>query len=123
MANMKRAKSRTRQTLGNASGRVSRKPVDLSAVREEIKNLVGNAATEMVQNGIEEANKGHYAAMKFLFELVGLYPAVEAAEQGEEEGSLANTLLSRLGVAVPEPATEVTKDSPVHPMAGSDAVE
>jgi hypothetical protein len=119
---MKRAKGRGRKTSGSSSGRLTKKPVDMAAVREEIKNLVGNAAAGMVASGIEEANKGHYAAMKFLFELVGLYPAPEGAEQGEEKGGIARVLLGRLGVARSSDA-EVTNVSPNAPAAATNAVE
>jgi hypothetical protein len=119
---MKRAKSRGgRKTSSVSTGRASRKPVDLSAIREDIKNLVGNAAAGMVASGIEEANKGHYAAMKFLFELVGLFPAAEAVEQNPEEDGLAKALFHRLGVA--DPAPEVTNDCAAALAAGSDAVK
>lgn len=100
---------------------MSRKPVELSAVREEIKNLVGNAAAEMVKNGIAEANKGHYAAMKFLFELVGLFSADEGGGQGEDEGGLLKAMFSRLGVA--EAEAEVTNVYPAKSGSGDDAVE
>ena len=115
---MKRATSRTKGASGS-SGRMSRKPVDLSAVREEIRNLVGNAAPEMVENGIAEANKGHYAAMKFLFELVGLFSTGERADQGKDDGGLAKAMFARLGVA----EAEVTNVCPGKSGSGSDAVE
>jgi hypothetical protein len=100
---------------------MSRKPTELPAVREQIKNLVGNAAVEMVKNGIAEANKGHYAAMKFLFELVGLFPAGQDAEQGADDGGLAKALFNRLGVL--EAGPEVTNVFPAKSVSGSDAVE
>ncbi len=98
---------------------MSGKPVELSAVREEIKNLVGNAALQMVKNGIAEANEGHYAAMKFLFELVGLYPA--SVVPVGEEGGLAKALFDRLGVM--EAESEVTNVSRARLDSISDAVE
>ena len=116
---MKRATSGAKRASSSSSGRMSRKAVDLSAVREEIRNLVGNAAPEMVENGIAEANKGHYAAMKFLFELVGLFSTGERADQGEDDGGLAKTMFARLGVA----EAEVTNVCPAKSGIGSDAVE
>ena len=89
------------------------KPVNMGELREEITNLVGGEAVGMVNSTINEADKGHYPAMKYLFEMVGLYPEVkqeEAAPQGE--GVLAKTLLRRL--ALPEeaaPEEKVTKES------------
>ncbi len=116
---MKRA-SRGKRASGSSLGRISRKPVELPEVRERIKNLVGNAAVDMVKNGIAEANKGHYAAMKFLFELIGLFPAEEGGEQSVDDGGLAKALFGRLGV---EMGPEVTNVFPAKSGPGSDAVE
>jgi len=97
-------------------GRRSQKPVDLEEIRRKIANLVGAEAAPMVESAIEEAHKGHFGAMKYLFEIVGLYPAGEA-ETGQSENSLARTLLHRLGLPEePElgsnlPGNPVTKES------------
>lgn len=121
---MKRAKGRTgKRSSPRSAGRSLRKPVDLAAVRDQIRNQVGNAAPGMVDSGIEEANKGHYAAMKFLFELVGLYPMAEGEEQGEGGDGLAKTLLGRLGVLETTPAPEVTSGSPRAAASPGDTVE
>jgi hypothetical protein len=58
----------------------SRKPIDLEEIRLEIADLVGGRAVEMVEITIGEAESGHYAAMKYLFEIIGLYPATDQAE-------------------------------------------
>jgi len=98
--------------------------VDLAAIREQITNVVGNGALEMVGITMKEVNEGHYLAMKYLFEMVGLWPAT-AVEATVEESSLAKTLLQRL--KLPEEidhGTEVTKDSVVDPVEReSDAVK
>lgn len=94
-----------------AGGRGSRKPVDLAEIRQRITNLVGEEAGPMVESAIEEAHKGHYGAMKYLFEIVGLYPA-EVNEAGPADNSLAKTLLRRLGLPeTPMLGNPVTKDS------------
>ena len=116
---MKRGTSKVSRLKASSARSLSREPVELSAVREEIKNLVGNAAAEMVRNGIAEANEGHYAAMKFLFELVGLYPANDGGAEGDDGDGLAKALWSRLGVG----EAEVTNVSPAKSGSGSDAVE
>jgi hypothetical protein len=82
-------------------------PVDVRALREQITNLVGNRAVEMVERTIAEADKGHYLAMKYLFEMVGLCPAINSGSGVEEEAhSLAKILLERLNI--PQASTEVT---------------
>ncbi len=100
----KRSKKTAKHTKVRARGKV-----DVAAVQEEIRNLVCGSAIEMVQCAIEEVKKGHYAAMKFLFELVGLMKAAEIAAD-PEANMTAETLCQRLGIPIgPEP--EVTNDS------------
>jgi hypothetical protein len=102
----------------------SQKPVDLEAIRKEIATIVGGEAVSMVETTMEEVGKGHYAAMKFLFEMIGLYPVSGPAEPAGED-SLASQLFRRLGL--PEEAkseTEVTKARATEPVAAAeDAVE
>ncbi len=100
------------------------KKVDLAVIGEQITNLVGNRAIEMVEITMDEVDKGHYLAMKYLFEMIGLCPAT--APQGAiQEDSLAKTLLRRL--RFPEesdPGTEVTKECVAEPVEQeSDAVK
>jgi len=86
------------------------KRVDLGVVQERIANLVGNRAVEMVERAMADAEKGHYQAIKYWFEMVGLCPAA-APERTIEEDSLAKILLRRL--KLPEETnsgTEVTKE-------------
>ena len=92
------------------------KQVDLAVVRGQITNLVGNRAVGMVETTMDEVDKGHYLAMKYLFELIGLCPAT-TAEDPLPEDSLAKTLLRRL--RLPEetdPGTEVTKECFADPV-------
>ena len=84
-------------------------PVDLKVVLKQITNLVGNHAVEMVGTTIKEVEKGHYLAMKYLFEMVGLCPAINSDGEAEEEAdSLAKILLERLNIL--EKSTEVTSE-------------
>jgi hypothetical protein len=98
--------------------------VDLGVIREQITNLVGNSALEMVETTMKQVDQGHYLAMKYLFEMVGLCPATPV-EATVEEDSLAKTLLRRLKLPQEiDPGTEVTQDSVVDPgEQESDAVK
>jgi hypothetical protein len=84
--------------------------VDLAEIRQQITNLVGNGAVGMVEITMEEVGKGHYLGMKYLFEMVGLYPStIEDAVVVPD--SMAAILLRRLGLPeVPVPEQTVTKD-------------
>jgi hypothetical protein len=72
-------------------------PAELDAVRLQITNLVGNRALEAVDQTIEHIKRGNFQAMKYLFEMVGLFPATGPAEAAVPEGSLAKILLNYLG--------------------------
>jgi hypothetical protein len=125
---MKRGKSSKARKSSKKARSVPKKKtlkqVDLRVVQQQITNLVGNRAVDMVETTMEEVGKGHYLAMKYLFEMVGLCPAT-APEEAHQEDSLARTLLRRL--RLPEeadPGTEVTKECLVDPLEReSDAVK
>jgi hypothetical protein len=92
------------------------KQVDLAVVREQITNLVGNRAVEMVETTMDEVDKGHYLAMNYLFEMIGLCPAT-TPEGPLSEDSLAKTLLRRLRLREgADPGTEVTKECLADPL-------
>ena len=126
MSKAKTSKARKGTKKTPAVPKKALKQVDLGVVRERITNLVGNRAVEMVETTMDEVDKGHYLAMKYLFEMIGLCPAT-TPEEALQEDSLARTLLRRL--RLPEetsPSTEVTKDcatDPVEQEQESDAVK
>ena len=65
----------------------------------------------MVDATISAVQDGQYAALKYLFEMVGLFPA-EISEQSQSQDGLAATLLRTLGL--PEVSNSdhaITKDS------------
>ena len=71
---------------------------ELSELRRKISELVTQNAVPMVQQAIDAVREeGQYQAMKYLFEMIGLYPAV-AQEDSESQESLAQLLLDQLGL-------------------------
>ena len=121
---MKKAKLRTAGSKGLSSSKSdSQKPRDLAEIRSEITNLVGNGAVRMVETAMEEVAKGHYLGMKYLFEMIGLYPAT-AAEGTHSQDSLAAVLLRRLGLPeAPMQERSVTKESEETGAASEDVLE
>ena len=126
MSKAKATRVRKRPKRAPSVPKKALKRVDLGVIGERITNLVGNRAIEMVQITIDEVNKGHYLAMKYLFEMIGLCPAT-APEGAIQEDSLAKTLLRRLRFPEETDAgNEVTKEcvsEPVEQEQESDAVK
>lgn len=76
---------------------IAAEPMDKEALRGEISKQVRAAAPGMVSITIKQVNDGHYQAMKYLFEMIGLFPA-PAMQDMPQEDSLAGMLLDRLGM-------------------------
>lgn len=73
--------------------------IDLASLRGKITNLVAQNAIAMVQCAIDGVKEeGQYQAIKYLFEMVGLYPAVSSTDEKPDD-SLAALLLQRLGLS------------------------
>jgi hypothetical protein len=94
--------------------------VSFDVLRQQIAKLVTDDALDMVRKTIDHAKNGQYQALKYLFEMVGLYPAT-TDEETPQEDSLAKILLKRLGISEEsDPAIESGR-KPV--AAQLDAVE
>src|SRR5262249_21968871 len=59
--------------------------VDIVAVRQGATNLI-SAKPNMVRAAIETCKKGHYQAMKFLFDGASIFPVSETPENEEQPG-------------------------------------
>src|SRR5271170_7926825 len=97
MNKAKASKARKRPKKAPSAPKKALKKVDLVVIGEQITNLVGNRAIEMVETTMDEVDKGHYLAMKYLFEMIGLCPAT-APQAALPDDSLAETLLRRLRI-------------------------
>jgi len=64
---------------------------------KQMAQLVKESAVGSVQKAIERAEGGDHRAMKYLFDLVGLFSA-DNADETEHQNSLAKILLRHLGV-------------------------
>jgi hypothetical protein len=81
-------------------------PPELKGLRRKIAELVAQNAIPMVQQAIDAVREeGQYQAIKYLFEMIGLYPGAAQVDLPGQE-SLARTLLEALGLpdAEQEPA-------------------
>jgi hypothetical protein len=71
-------------------------PADLKAIRQQIRDMVGDEAVGMVSETIHDERRG-YLGTKYLFEMAGIFP-VGMAEEDSDENALARILLRRLGL-------------------------
>jgi hypothetical protein len=88
---------------------------DLAAIREQIANRVAGRALKLVDGAMDAAEGGQFVAMKYLFEGVGLFPAIQPSKDTDQDQDvLARTLLQHLGLfTAPTPGNAVTEDSEV----------
>jgi len=99
---MARAKGKTGARKSRASGSTeSRKQVDLDSLRQKIANHVGEKTMAMLRTTTDECVKvGNLSAMKYLFEVIGLYPASATANaERADRDDLTRALLNRLDFA------------------------
>jgi hypothetical protein len=73
-------------------------PPDLTDLRQRITGLVAQNAVGMVQCAIDAVQEeGQYQAIKYLFEMIGLYPAAAGSEDVKPD-SLTEILLKHMGL-------------------------
>jgi hypothetical protein len=100
---VKKAKGKGKGTKRKSAKKrepAEKKPKDMVQVRENINNLVRDSAEEIATGVIKVAKTGQLTSAKYLFEAAGLYPATEQTMAKPLEGSLAYTLLKRMGLPV-----------------------
>jgi hypothetical protein len=95
---MKKAPAKSQMSRSGKSPSEAPGARDLVSLRQQINSLVCAKAVPMVETTIEQVQSGHYQALKYLFEMIGLYPAT-GAEETSEEDSLARILLHHLGIS------------------------
>jgi len=107
-----------RKSSGAAEGR---KEIDLEALREKIARHVSRKSLAMVRTTTEVVKVGNLAALKYLFELIGVYPSGGASAVGEDSDDLARTLLNRLDLRKREDGVDESLGLPTE--AEKDSVE
>jgi hypothetical protein len=97
---VKKAKGKTKATakIPAKKSAATKKAKDVVEVRENINKLVRASAELIAAEVIKVALTGQLATAKYLFEAVGLYPATEQTAATPAAGSLAFTLLKRMGL-------------------------
>src|SRR5579862_1780986 len=73
-----------------------KRPVNIVEAREKVARLVSVSAPQIAIKVIKQAKAGQLASVKYMFEMVGLYPAKEEAVPEGTEDSPAYRLLKRM---------------------------
>ena len=111
---MKKIRSKSNTLVFTAGPVVRGDDIDFLELRRQIRNRVGQDALAMVNATIAAVNEGQYAALKYLFEAIGLFPA-DSTDTGQQADGLTPALLHALQLPdLPEPEGASTKDSRRH---------
>jgi hypothetical protein len=121
---MTKAKARSKGRGAKGKTSTGGKSVDIAGVRKAMTRLVAHQAANMVKAVIEEAKKGQSTALKYLFEMIGLYPATLESEQSEKrEMSLAELFCRELGLPMHPVEAQTGETAAPEPAQEGDAVE
>jgi hypothetical protein len=108
---MAKAKKRaaTKQTGTKREPRISgvaKKPEELQSARNKVANLIVDSSVEMTQRVVRLVKDGgNVAALRFLWEVAGMFPNAPGPEDCEQEAS-AKALLEKLGLYEEGPGDE-----------------
>jgi hypothetical protein len=128
-------KAAAKKKSGKSRGKSPRRshvkgPLNLAEVREKVRRLIASKAEAMTNANAEEAAKGHLQQLRFLFEVLGLYPPTALPEGEAAEGNdLARVLLNRFEFPFHGPADEERVEPTgggevtAPPVAADDSVE
>ena len=126
-----KGKAAAKKSAAKKSTVKKKKGKDIVEVRQNINKLVKDSAEDIATSVIEVATRtGQLASAKYLFEAIGLYPATEQTAATPVAGSLAFTLLKRMGLPTEpmisdedEPAAGLASDVEARTEATTPSVE
>lgn len=108
-----KGKAAAKQSAAKTSAAKKKRGKDIVEVRGNIDNLVKDSAVKIATEVIKVALTGQLATAKYLFEAIGLYPATEQTAPTPVVGSLAHTLLKRMGLPTEPVICEEDETAPV----------
>lgn len=115
---VKKAKGKGKSTAKKAvakaeTTKAKTKGKDIVEIRENISALVKDSAEDIATSVIEVATRtGQLASAKYLFEAVGIYPAMEQTEAREIETTMAHQLLARMGLPLEPVVCDEDSETP-----------
>ena len=85
---------------------IAKKPEEMQRARNQVVNLIVDSSVEMTQRVVRSVSeRGSVPALRFLWEVAGLFPTTAGSEDGDE-GASAKALLEKLGLYGELPAGE-----------------
>ncbi len=111
------AKAVTKKKAKKSGGKGSSKkaangPENVAVTREKVSHVIAEHAPKMTEAMAAEAEKGHLATFKYLFELLGIYPASTVEPEAEDSNDLARVLLNRFDFPYKGPGDEEAAEGP-----------
>lgn len=97
MAGKKACKSGGSKRKAKVTG-IAKKPEEIQKARNQVVNLIVDESVGMAERVVRTvSDAGNLSALKFLWEVAGMFPADEAADE-ESGGEDGNPLLEKLGL-------------------------
>ncbi len=102
----KKSKSKSRRPRPSKGvTAVPKKPEELQDARNRVRNAIVDASIDMTKQVVRSVNeRGSVLALRFLWEIAGMFPA-SAAGGAEEREPVAKTLIEKLGFYEEFPAS------------------
>ncbi len=93
----KKAKKRSSTKRGSKVTGVAKTPDEMQKARNKVVNLIVDQSAEMAARVVRSVSeRGTLAALKFLWEVAGLFPAPNSGEEDEDESGMSS--LEKLGL-------------------------
>ena len=94
---MAKTKTRTKKAAPPPDPKAKSKE-EIQRVQNRVRNVILDGSVEMAQRVVQSVNEsGQIASLKFLWDVVGLFPKGEQTED-ESPDTLAKILLERMGL-------------------------
>ena len=78
---------------------IAKKPEEMQGARNRVVNLIVDSSVEMTQRVVRSVSDGgNVTALRFLWEVAGMFPTVSGSDDGEQEAAATKSLLEKLGL-------------------------
>jgi hypothetical protein len=93
---------------------IAKKPEEMQSARNQVVNLIVDSSVEMTQRVVRSVSeRGSVPALRFLWEMAGMFPTTPGSEDSEQEAVAAKSLLEKLGLYGELPGGEADPEGDV----------